>query len=123
MKPKIKSIHFREDERGTRYIEATFTDDECICVTALELPDRYKMVATLNCQDKYSNIVHILSGACFSYLIGDEEETMSYDELSKAEICFQLHCCRTNIPINTELYQQAECDFASRLSHFEDWDA
>lgn len=123
MKPKIKSIYFREDERGTRYIEVTFTDNECICITALELNDRYKMVATLNCQGKYRDIVHILSGACYSYLIGDEEESMSYGECSMAENCFQLHCWRPNISINTELYDQAERNFVSHIAHFDDWDA
>lgn len=123
MKPKIKSIHFREDERGTRYIEVTFMDNECVCITALAVGGFHRMAATLNCQDKYKKVLDKVCDACLSYLMGDEKETMSYGELAAADICFLWYCHRPNIFINTELYEQAENDFTSHIAHFEDWDA
>lgn len=120
MKPKIKSIHFREDFKGTRYIEVTFTDEECICITAIGTE---RILATLNCLDKYKKMIYSVSNACDSYLMGDDEETMSYAELAEAAICFRDYCYRPRIILDTELYKQAEHDFIDHISHFDDWDA
>lgn len=115
---KIKKVEFLNvEDKENRKVVVTLTDD--VKVTVWAKNGKYMTRGgSINVDER----VHYIIGAVVGFLLGDEPESMSFDECFYAYYAFQFDFAIT-IPEDEALASEMVLDFYDHIAHFEDWEA